>query len=145
MSDSRAVILAPDVLAAALIDPLARATLGRWRDGEFKVLVNRELLAIHLRVLHKLGLGPELIRRWTYWFTSPTRSVFAGDLQAESKNQGSALVRICETLATEGAPGDEANVGRVRQGGVLILCWKRPVQATNQNLWTTVVEFVSAK
>jgi hypothetical protein len=118
------------MVAAALIDPLARVALERWRDGEFKVVLNRDLLALHLKVLHRVGLGPKLARRWTYWFTAPERSIFLGNLkmaEGAGGDRGTA-VEICEGLAA--AQGAE------------ILCWRRPAEVRNAAAWRTVGEFL---
>ena len=105
----RKIVFAPDLIGAAFIDPTARRVLEAWRDGKFVVVMNRELIALHLRVLNRVVLAPELIKRWAYWLSSPEKTVFI------DKQFGPAPspVNLCEDLA------------KATQADAII-CWKRP-------------------
>jgi len=91
------VIFAPDLIGASFIDADARKVVELWRNGAFKVVMNRELLVLHIKVLGQLGLSAELIRRWTLWLTVPERALFFPDI---CSNRASAI-EICELLARE--------------------------------------------
>jgi hypothetical protein len=106
-AQERRVILAPDLIGAALIDPAARRVFERWLDGEFKVVCNRELLGMHLKVLRDLGLPAELLQRWSYWFTAPQRAVY---LDSVSFGKKSPII-LCEELAAHAKAAS-------------IVCWK---------------------
>ena len=119
MTDSklRKVVFAPNLIAAALLDPFARRVLERWRDGEFLVVMNRDLLTAHLRELKHIGLPPHLIKRWAYWLSSPEKTDF---LQLDLPSQKS-LTSLCETLAKT-------------SHATAIICWKLPAQKTT-SIW----------
>jgi hypothetical protein len=104
----RKVVLAPNLIGAALIDPAARRVLEGWRDGKFVVVTNRDLVALHLRALNRLGLSAEIIKRWAYWLGSPEKTVFL------EKAFDCPAIELCESLA--GASKAEA-----------IICWNYPV------------------
>ena len=115
----RKVVFAPNLIAAALLDPSARRVLERWRDGEFLVVMNRDLFTAHLRELKHIGLPPHLIKRWAYWLSSPEKTDF---LQTDLPPQKS-LITLCETLAKTSA-------------ATAIICWKLSAQRTSP-LWKT--------
>jgi hypothetical protein len=116
-----AYVFAPDLIGGALVDPRARAVLERWRDGEFKVVINDELLLIQLRTLRELGLSGELIKRWSYWFTDERTSVH---VEAKGANP---IIPLCETLA------------RMSQAKG-ILCWRKPEVASHN--WIAAAESI---
>ena len=118
----RKVVLAPNLIGAALIDPAARRVLEAWRDGKFVAVMNRELIALHLRALNRVGLPAELIKRWAYWFSSPEKAFFM-----EKQLASTASVDLCETLAS--ASKAEA-----------IICWKRPPEKSS-SLWLAAAEY----
>jgi hypothetical protein len=89
------VIFAPDLIGAAFIDPHARRVLEHWREGAFKIVMNRELLILHLKVLSQVGLSSELIHRWSLWLTAPDKSFFS----SEPNGSGSSASAICRSLA----------------------------------------------
>ena len=93
----RRVVFTPDILLAALFDPRAREILNEWRDGKIVVVVNRELLLAYVKALHQAGLGPDLIRKWSLWFTSPTRAIYS---DATSDGQIDTQ-KLCEHLAVK--------------------------------------------
>jgi hypothetical protein len=119
----RKVVFAPNLIAAALLDPFARRVLERWRDGEFIVVINRELLSAHLRELKRIGLPPHLIKRWAYWLSSPEKTDF---LQHDLPPQKS-LTTLCETLAKI-------------SGATAIICCKLPVQKS-ASMWKIAKTF----
>ena len=119
----RKVILAPNLIAAALLDPFARRVLERWRDGEFVVVMNRDLLTAHLRELKRIGLPPHLIKRWAYWLSSLEKTDF---LQLDLPPQKS-LTTLCESLAKT-------------SHAQTIICWKLPPQKTAP-LWRPAKTF----
>lgn len=67
---TKAVVLAPDLIAESLIDDDAARVLLLWREGRIRPLVTRGLLARYLRTLHRVGLPERLLRRWAWWFGS---------------------------------------------------------------------------
>jgi hypothetical protein len=104
----RKIVLAPNLIGASLIDPSARRVLEAWRDGKFVAVMNRELIAFHLRALNRIGLPPELIKRWVYWLASLDKNVFV-----EKQLPSDSVVDLCEALA---------NISQADA----ILCWKFP-------------------
>jgi hypothetical protein len=117
------VVLAPDLIGAAFIDPHARAVLESWRDGTFKVILNRQLLLLHLRTLRDIGLTDELIKRWTLWLTSPEKAIFLSDVTfVESSSPA-----LCDAIAS----GAEFR---------RIICRSKPPGASPQ--WITASEFL---
>jgi hypothetical protein len=74
-SDSVRIILAPDVLARAFVDPACKAVLDLWRDENVVPVVTWDLLQRYLRLLRKFGLSDELLRKWTMWFTARGKTV----------------------------------------------------------------------
>jgi hypothetical protein len=89
-------VIAPDLLAGAFFDPICRRVLTQWRNGLLKPVLNRELLIAYLKILHKLGLRPEDIQRWTAWFTSNSKVVYLGDLIA----QAASGWELCRAVAS---------------------------------------------
>lgn len=75
----RKVVLAPDVLIAALYDPRAREILNQWRDSQIVPVVTRELLVLYLRTFNQAGLIPDLIRKWSLWLTTTPRALYLED------------------------------------------------------------------
>jgi hypothetical protein len=116
------VVFAPDLIGAAFIDPNARAVLEQWRDGAFRVVVNRELLVLHLKALRELGLGAELIKRWSLWFTSPEKTIFVSDENGSSPG----TIELCEKVSRAAS-------------GAEIVCWRKAT-ATG-GAWVTAEKF----
>lgn len=75
----RKVVLAPDVLIAALYDPRARDILNQWRDSQIVPVVTRELLVLYLRTFNQAGLTPDLIRKWSLCLTTPPKVIYRED------------------------------------------------------------------
>ena len=117
----RKVIFAPNLIAAALLDPFARRVLERWRDGEFLVVMNRDLLTAHLRELKRIGLPPHLIKRWAYWLSDKTDF-----LQLDLPPQKSPI-HLCETLAKT-------------SHATAIICWKLPAPKAT-SIWKPANSF----
>jgi hypothetical protein len=88
------VIFAPDLIGAAFIDPRARAVLEQWRDGEFKIILNRQLLLRYLKTLRDLGLPSHLLKRWTLWLTSAEKSNYLNDFETNEKS----AIKTCEAI-----------------------------------------------
>jgi hypothetical protein len=115
-------VLAPDVIGAAFIDPTARRVVEAWRDGKFVAVMNRELIALHLRVFNRMALAPELIKRWAYWLSSPGKTIFV------DKQFTAPATALCEELANA-AKADA------------IICWKYPF-AGNRSRWLVAQDFL---
>jgi hypothetical protein len=113
------VVFAPDLIGAAFIDPHARAVLERWRDGQFKTVLNRQLLLLHLKTVRDLGVPPHLLKRWTLWFTTAEKSIYFSDSETEEMNP----IKLCEALS-ETAP---------------IISFRKPESTSRP--WITPVEF----
>src|SRR5262245_51164782 len=96
---NRAVVT-PDVLGRAFFDDASAAVLRLWRDGRIQLVLNRRLLVCYFRVLRALGLDERLIRRWGWWFTAPSRSLYI----SESTGETLPLAVLCSALAQQQAP-----------------------------------------
>lgn len=89
------VVLAPNLLGGCFHDSDQFRVLELWRDGRLQPVVNRQLLIRYLRLLSRLGVPPDLLRRWTRWFTAPEKSFYLRDLEL-----GDLVVpELCEVLA----------------------------------------------
>ena len=113
---TRKIVFAPDLIGAGLIDPAARRVLESWRDDKFIVVMNRELIAFHLRALKRIGLAAELIKRWAYWLSSPQKTIFV-----DAQSGANSSVVACEELAAI----SKANA---------IVCWQLP-RAKYSSIW----------
>jgi hypothetical protein len=116
------VALAPNLIGAALIDPAARRVLEGWRDGKFVVVVNRELIALHLRAVSRIGLGPDLVRRWAYWLSSPEKT-----LLIDKQFGAASAAELCEEIANAGKAG-------------AIICWDYPAGKSSP-VWTLARDY----
>lgn len=92
MTTPRKVVLAPDILVAALYDGRARAVLHQWRDGEILPVVTRELLLLYLRTFSQAGFSSDLVRKWSLWLTAPSKTLYL-DNGAPTQVTGLALCR----------------------------------------------------
>ena len=117
------VALAPNLIGAALIDPAARRVMEAWRDGKFVVVVNRELIALHLRAVSRIGLGPELVRRWAYWLSAPEKT-----LLIDKQFGAMSAAELCEEVAKASKAG-------------AIICWDYPAGKISP-LWTLARDYV---
>ena len=109
MTEPRKVVLAPDLLLRALFDPRARNVLNQWRDGLIVPVVTRELLVLYLKKLRQVGLGPELVRKWSLWLTSAEKAIYLDGLSVQQSG-GLSLCR--EVAAATGAaliPGESSS------------------------------------
>jgi len=94
------VVLAPDLVGRACLDPTASEVLVLWRNGQVRPVLNRSLVVRYLRVLRQLGLSEELVRRWAWWFGSGRKV-----LLLEPDAPGPSVIELCEMLArAAGAP-----------------------------------------
>ena len=93
----RRVVLAPDILVAALYNPRARECLNHWRDGHFLPVVTRQLLVLYLRTLSQAGLNPDLIRKWSLWLTTPGKTLY---YEEAAPKQATGLA-MCREIAAE--------------------------------------------
>jgi hypothetical protein len=105
------------MIGAGVLDPKVREFLERWRDGEFKVVLNRQILLLHLKTLREVGLSAELLKRWTLWLTSPETSNFI----SSPENNETKVTRICEAIPN-----------------AKIFCWQKPDDASER--WVSVRE-----
>jgi hypothetical protein len=64
------VIVTPDALARAILDPAAGTMLLDWRDGRIRLAANRCLAIRYLRLLHRMGASERLLRWWAWRFGS---------------------------------------------------------------------------
>ena len=94
----RKVVLAPDVLIAALYDPRARDILNQWRDGQIVPVVTRELLVLYLRTFNQAGLPPDLIRKWSLWLTTTPRIIYLED-KLPSNSASMTGLHLCREVA----------------------------------------------
>jgi hypothetical protein len=74
--------------------------LNGWRDGLIVPVVTRELLVLYLKTLRQVGLGPELVRKWSLWLTAADKTVY---LEGLSVSQASGLELCGEIAAATGA------------------------------------------
>jgi hypothetical protein len=107
------------MIGAGFRDPKVREFLERWRDREFKVVLNRQILLLHLRTLRELGLSAELLKRWTLWLTSPETSNYISSLETIETR----VTRICEAIPNAS-----------------IICSAKPNDASER--WLLVYEFL---
>jgi hypothetical protein len=91
----RRVVFGPDLIIAALFDSRARAVLNDWRDGRIIPVLNRELLLLSLKTLRQAGFGPDLIRKWSLWLTSPDKAIYLDDFETRRES----INEICLALA----------------------------------------------
>jgi hypothetical protein len=117
------VILAPDLIGAAIFDPAARRVLQAWRDHQFKIVISRELLLVQIKLLRDLGLPFDLLQRWTLWLTSPMKSEYIADLHFDKP----APSDLCNALA------EATNVQQ-------IICWRLP-KRDEFGKWISAVDF----
>jgi hypothetical protein len=127
-SKIRKVVFAPDLIGAAFIDLHSRRVLERWRDGQLTPVTNRDLLSEQLRLLRKLGLSPELLKRWAYWLASPEKNLFI-ETALPSTN---SLSDLCEVIANASAA--EA-----------IIVWNQVASRQRTPRWTRAESFLASR
>lgn len=88
------VVLAPDVIALALIDPESLALLELWPAERLVPVVNRDLLLFYFRLMRKLGFSENLVRSWGWWFSAPDRVAFI-----DERWPALTLAQLCVELA----------------------------------------------
>ena len=88
------VIVTPEALARAIMDPAAGTMLLDWRDSRIRLAVNRCLAIRYLRLLHRMG-APERLLRWWAWRFGSKRSVE----WFPSPDIAANLRELCEQLA----------------------------------------------
>lgn len=89
------IVATPEFIGRCLTEPGCAQVLAHWRDGRLRLVLNRELLVIHCRVLRSLGLSEEQLKCWIWWFTSPEKSEFHESIPT-GETAGAA---ICASLA----------------------------------------------
>lgn len=119
----RKVVFAPDVIGGAFVDLHCRRVLENWRDGQLMPVTNRELLAEQLRILRRLGLSTELLKRWAYWLASPEKNIFMENPLPSSD----CVADLCEAVAQASA-------------APAIVCWKLPSQRVPP-VWTVAESY----
>jgi hypothetical protein len=91
------VVLSPDALGEALLDPAGQPLLQAWRDERLQPIVSRLLLVRYFRLLRRLALPERLLRWWAYWLASPTKAQILND-----PAEPGSLPCLCEALAASG-------------------------------------------
>lgn len=104
MSDDEArplrVVLTPELIGRALHEQEPATILAHWRDRRLVLVLNRPLLIRYLRVLGRLGLHARLVRRWGWWFTASSRTLFTIDPNLENL----PFKELCSGLARKHSP-----------------------------------------
>jgi hypothetical protein len=73
------IVLTPDALGEALMDPTSQRLLLAWRDGRLQLVVSRSLLLRYFRLLRRLALPERLLRWWGFWLASPRKVLLVAD------------------------------------------------------------------
>ncbi|MFT4586931.1 MAG: hypothetical protein ACI9VS_003209 [Candidatus Binatia bacterium] len=89
------VVLAPDLLARSFFDPDCFRVLELWRSRRIRPVVNRDLLLRCLKLLRELGLSENLVRRWLWWFTAQTKTLYLADEKAAAETGR----ELCSSIA----------------------------------------------
>ncbi len=90
------LVLMPDALGRAIVDPRAAGVLLEWREGRIQPVVTRSLAVRYLRVLHRLGLADRTLRWWGWWFGSPSKVHLVAEEPPETD-----LDALCFSLARQ--------------------------------------------
>ena len=96
-----------------------------WRNNQIIPVVNRDLLIRYLRLLRELGIGPDLIRRWLWWFTADKKSKYLKDVVLPERNG----YQLCSELANQTAAdcvlwaGLQQNIEPISLGGISTIRW----------------------
>ena len=91
------IVLGPDVLARSFFCPHCYGVMQMWRNGEVRLVVTRALVLEYLKILSRMGIPHEQIRKWAWWFTSPDKVDFvevAPDVEAGSASIAEQAARI---------------------------------------------------
>ena len=113
---TKAVVLAPDLIAESLIDDDSARVLLLWREGRIRPLLTRGLLARYLRTLHRVGLPERLLRRWAWWFGSPDKCGLL-ELSGPEASTGWAL---CQQAARAGGTSCVVHANRSKPPPTLL-------------------------
>lgn len=76
------VVVLPDVIVCGLCDERCRQFLNLWRDGHLHWVVSRRLLVQYLRLLHRLGVPPDVLQWWGWWFGDAKRTLTVADIDS---------------------------------------------------------------
>ncbi len=89
------VVFTPEIVLRGLIEPTSLQILLAWRDGKLKPVISRDLALCYTKLLRAAGLGPDLLKRWLWWFTDPEKSEYKPEFEGDSES----IVTCCEKLA----------------------------------------------
>lgn len=90
------VVLTPEALGRALVDPRAADVLLEWREGRVQPVVSRSLVLRYLRLFHRLGVPERTLRWWGWWLGSPFK---VHRVEPDPPNPN--LEGLCLTLAKQ--------------------------------------------
>lgn len=96
-SSPKNVVLTPDLIGYSLSNTAGLRVMELWRDQHIIPVVNRDLLLRYLRLLRELGLGPDLTRRWLWWFTAAGKSKYLKEVVLPARNG----YQLCSELASQ--------------------------------------------
>ncbi len=91
------VVLTPELLVRAFIEPDCLGVLQQWRDGRLVPVISRGLALHYTKLLKKTGLDSVQLRRWLWWFSDGERAEFLPD----SNSPPGSTASLCNTLAVE--------------------------------------------
>lgn len=91
----RKVILTPELVGRSFSQQDCLELLQAWRDGALILVVNRPLLLRYLKLLKRLNVPQEQIRRWLWWFTSPEKAMF---VETADGDEGRSGLELCKML-----------------------------------------------
>lgn len=74
-----AMVMDPLLFLEGVTDPGKRGSLEAWRDGRYRIVLTRRMMAHLLGLLRGTGLSEALLRRWAIWLTDPVRVVLLTD------------------------------------------------------------------
>lgn len=92
----RKVILTPELVGRSFVQRDCLELLQAWRDGELILVVNRPLLLRYLKLLKRLNVPQEQIRRWLWWFTSPERTMHVETADGDESRSGFELCKMLQ-------------------------------------------------
>jgi len=88
------IVLTPEALGEALLDPASRIVLEAWRDQRLQPVVSRSLLLRYFRLLRRLALPERLLRWWGYWLAAAPKVEILHD-----PPEPGPLAELCVALA----------------------------------------------
>jgi len=93
--DPLKIVLTPEALGEALLDPASQIVLQAWRDRRLQPVVSRSLLIRYFRLLRRLALPERLLRWWGYWLASAPKVEILHD-----PPEPGPLTELCLALAS---------------------------------------------